>query len=384
MENIKKMISMADNKNIGIISYHREPNYGTMLQAYALAEAIRKNGFNCEYIDYYESTKPSFLRTSLRAIYHFLGFPSRGEFGFFDTKRFRGIRDAFEFFHKKYIPVSKKKFYFDTLASLSGSYDFFITGSDQTWSPAMNQSPYSINFLPFVNSAEKKRSYAPSIGTICINENFQSRLIKELCGYSFLSCRERPNCEKLSKLIGKKITYVLDPTLLLTTDDWDAIAKPAIVDEDYILAYILGTKQCIADYAERLGSETGLPVYYIITRPEYLSKTNTLDCIGPQDFIGLIKGAKYVVTDSFHGTLFSINYNKEFYSFSKREDDVKLNDNDRIVSFLSELGIEGRFIKDSDSHNLIGINPIDYEKVNKILNGLRSESREYLDRLLVS
>ena len=156
----------------------------------------------------------------------------------------------------------------------------------------MNRSPYSINFLPFVNSNERKRSYAPSIGTIRINKDYQSRLIKELWSYSFLSCRERPNCEKLSQLLGKKITYVLDPTLLLTTDDWDAVAKQAKVGEDYILAYILGTKQCIADYAERLGCETGLPVYYIITRPEYLSKTNILDCIGPQEFIGLIKGAK--------------------------------------------------------------------------------------------
>ena len=375
---------MTNNKRIGIVSYHREPNYGTMLQAYALAEAVRKIGYNSEYVDYYESTKPSLLIRCLRTAYHFLRLPSRGDFGFFDSKRFRGIRDAFDAFHKDYIPVSKKKYYFDTLGSLSSSYDFFITGSDQTWSPAMNQSPYAINFLPFVSSVENKRSYAPSIGTIRINEDFQSILVKELWNYSFLSCRERPNCEKLSKLVGKEVTYVLDPTLLLTTKDWDSIAKTAKIENDYILAYILGTKQCISDYAERLGRETGLPVYYIITRPEYISKQHTLDGIGPQDFIGLIKGAKYVVTDSFHGTLFSINYNREFYSFSKRDADEIMNDNDRIVSFLSELGIERRFINDTASHKPIDMKSIDFENVNNILNNLRTQSQEYLKKLVES
>ncbi len=375
---------MANKKNIGIISYHREPNYGTMLQAYALAEAIRKNSCNCEYIDYYESTKPFFLRTCLRTIYHILSFPSRGEFGFFDNKRFRGIRDAFDCFYKKYIPISKEKYYYDTLNNLSDSYDFFITGSDQTWSPAMNQSPYSINFLPFVNSMEKKRSYAPSIGTISISGDYQSRLIKELSSYSYLSCRERPNCDKLSGLLGKEIRYVLDPTLLLTIDEWNSVAKSTQINGDYILAYILGTKQCISDYAERLGLDTGLPVYYIITRPEYFSKQHTLDRIGPREFIGLISGARYVVTDSFHGTLFSINYNVNFFSFSKRNSDSLLNDNDRILAFLSELGLENRFINDAESANLINTPPIDYDKVNKIICDLRCKSQEYLNDLLLS
>lgn len=369
-------------KKIGLVSYHREANYGTMLQAYALAEAIQKHGYKCEYIDYYESLKKPALvliiRKCVSTIYHLFRLPPSGEYGFFDTYEFRGIINAFKEFHKKYIPVSPLKYYYNTLDEINNKYDYFIVGSDQTWSRSMNDTPYAINFLPFVKDVNKKRSYAPSIGTIHLEEDYKKFLIHHLKSFSYLSCRERPNCDFLSIAIGKEIHFVVDPTLLLCREDWNTISTPPNINIKYILAYILGTKQCVSEFAERLGKEKGLPVYYIITRPEYLNKENVLNNVGPSEFIGLIRNAEYIVTDSFHGTLFSINYGKNFYSFNKRNTNEGI-DNDRILVFLNELNLNDRFRIDDDYR----LSPdIDYYKHEKVLKELRESSTKYLLSLL--
>ncbi|WP_187367648.1 polysaccharide pyruvyl transferase family protein [Bacteroides bouchesdurhonensis] len=370
-------------KKVGIVSYHREANYGTMLQAYALAAAIKKCGTDCEYIDYYETLLPpayiSILRRCLSNLYHFLHLPSRGDFGFFDSYEFRGILKAFTKFHEKYIPLSKDSYYFNTLGDLEDKYEFFITGSDQTWSKAMNMNPYAINFLPFIKDYNKKRSYAPSMGTIHLDSDFKDTLIQELAKFSFASCRERPNCNALTPMIGHKIHYVVDPTLLLTKDDWNTIAIPPLIQGKYILAYILGTKKCISQFAEKIGREKSLPVYYIITRPEYLNKKNALNNVGPSEFLGLIRDAEYVVTDSFHGTIFSINYGVNFYSFNKRNNEDRISDNDRISVFLEELELSDRFRQDDDAR----ISPdINYNNSTIFLNKLRDMSMQYLLSLL--
>lgn len=364
---------------IGLISYHREPNYGTMLQAYALAEAIKQLNCTCEYIDYYEMNKRSLFRKILgglfNKLYRILNLPERWEFDFFYRTEFKKIRNKFKSFHSLYIPRSSKEFFHDTIYQIEHEYDYFIVGSDQTWSKALNQLETNINFLQFVRDTNKKRSYAPSIGTTTIDDIYKERLKKELFTFKYLSCRERPNCNFLSDLLGREVEYVLDPTLLLNSKDWDKIAATSIIPGDYILAYILGEKQCISDFAEKLGQEYNLPVYYILTRPYYLKKEKLLDNVGPTEFLSLIKNAKYVITDSFHGSIFSINYKVNFYSFSKR---VEGGDNDRIITFLRELDLEERYHEDSD----MSVKPnIDFDEVHIKLNLLRETSQRYLKKI---
>lgn len=370
-------------KKIGLVSYHREANFGTMFQAYALAEVIKQSGKACEYIDYYESLKKpvfySFIRKLAGQLYHLLRLPSRGDFGFFDSLEFRDILNAFNSFHSKYIPVSKERYFYNSLNGIEDEYDLFIVGSDQTWSKAMNMNPYSINFLPFIEDHNKKRSYAPSIGTIHINKEFERRLKRELSSFSYISCRERPNCVSLSSLLGKDVYYVLDPTLLLTKSEWLKVAHPFNLTEKFILAYILGSKKCVADFAEKLGKANGLPVYYLITSPEYLDRQNSLSAVGPSEFISIISQAEYVVTDSFHGTIFSINFNRQFYSFAKRESSESSIDNDRISCFLKEVHLENRFKKDDDVHFEADI---EFGEVNKIVSQLRKESYNYLSLVI--
>lgn len=366
---------------IGLVSYHREPNYGTMLQAYALAYAIEREGTSCSYLDYRYVRKPLWRKLALKFA-NALGLVKPGEFAFFDTKEFRHIRDKFAFFHRNYIPVSKRIYYADNIKSALNDYDMFMVGSDQTWSPYMNRNPHSINFLQFVEEETKKCAYAPSFGTLRIAKEYGELLSAHLNSFKYISCRERQNCAYLSSLLHRDITYVVDPTLLLTAKEWNEIAiAPKLDNATYILAYILGEKSCIAQYSEMLGKKYNLPVYYIATRPCYMRKQNVLDNVGPREFLGLIRNASVVVTDSFHGSLFSINYGVEFYSFAKREAKTEeiMNDNDRILSFLRELGLENRFKEDNDGTLEL---PIGYKTVHERLEQMRTISRLYLSKII--
>lgn len=370
-------------KKIGLISYHRDPNYGTMLQAFALANAIGKMGYDCEYLNYYEYNRPSLIKIVLSNLHKFvkraLRLKGKDEYDFFNSPDFKKITNQFRSFHDSYIPHSKTKFYYNTINSAKTEYDFFIVGSDQTWSEAVNKVGTTINFLEFEENKNKKRSYAPSIGTIHISENYLETLTSKLKDFRNLSCRERPNCKLLESRLASKVEYVLDPTLLLCSSDWDKYIGKPIIKGSYILAYILGTRECISRFAEKLGEYYKLPVYFILTRPGYLCKDNLLSSIGPFDFINLIKNASFIVTDSFHGTIFSLNYGKNFYSFTKRLGNQEFLDNDRIGAILDEFDLGDRLLKD-DSSDILDY--IDYSRINPKLESLRESSWAYLKTII--
>lgn len=363
---------------VGLISYHCEPNYGTMLQAYALAKALKLTGTECEYLRYNNFPKPNILYKCVRSIVRFFIPAKTGAFDFFDTDAFKETKDAFDKFHDTNIPCSKVEYFSNTIKDSNSIYDRFIVGSDQTWSEYMNRFATSANFLEFVSDNNKKASYAPSIGSLSISESFKSRLILVLSSFRYLSCREEPNARMLSKALGKDVKYVIDPTLLLSPEQWNELAvAPELPKKKYVLAYILGEKQCISDYAERLGKSCDLPVYYVLTRPMYLEKNNCLTGVGPSEFIGLIRDAAYVVTDSFHGTAFCINYGTQVYSFTKRPSlsGEKSLDNDRIRLLLEEFDLVNRMKEDTDCSLEKDYDPNDYQKK---LESFRESSTEYL------
>lgn len=194
-----------------------------------------------------------------------------------------------------------------------------------------------------------------------------------------LSCRERQNCNLLESELLDKVEFVLDPTFLLSPSDWNSYIHEPIIEGKYILAYILGTRECISKFAEKLGEHNNLPVYYILTRPEYLSKDNLLKTIGPFDFVNLIENASFIVTDSFHGTILSINFEKNFYSFTKRDGSATTIDNDRIGTVLQEFELNDRLLNDEFANEL---GSIDYIRVKSKLENLRESSLNYLKTII--
>lgn len=369
-------------RKIGLFSFHKDPNYGTMCQAYALARAIQKLGHNAEYIRYeaipYRSPVKVAIINLIKTVCQNLGirYGLKTEYSYLRSKEFRKLKDRYKRFHHLYIPVSNSIYYLDTIQQVENKYDYFIVGSDQTWSSYCNTNPSTPFYLSFIQDGKKKRSYAPSIGSTHTTEEYKLRLKNELSSFNSLSCRENHNARMLSELLGKKVEYVLDPTLLLSPDDWQVLEKPVPMPASYVLCYILGTKACISDYAEKLGEQRGLPTYYIVTRPEYNKKENALKDISPEQFLWLLHHATYVVTDSFHGSMFSINFKKEFFSFAKRETIESTGiDNDRIMDFLSYFHIEDRFINDGEFRIPT---ELDYSAIEEQLSSMRSSSYEYL------
>jgi len=375
-------------KKIALFSCHNDPNYGSMLQAYALVFALRKLGYDSEYINYSLGKDP---KTPLGILKRIIKCPLRkfldiampkkpkGEFGFYKTVDFAETMTAYERFHTRYIPVSAKKYYSDTVNRKFHVEDYcnYIVGSDQTWSPHQYH-PQKLYFLDFCDF-QKKNAYAPSLGTVELSDDYINILIDKLHSFDHLSCRELINSRRLSELLGREVMHVLDPTLLLTSEDWDKVAKQPSINENYILAYILGEKDRVIDFAERLGREKKLPVYYVVTRPRYLNMHNSLNGIGPDDWVGLIKNARYVVTDSYHGCLFSVNYKVSFYAFSKREGKINQLDNVRILEFLEMIGLKNRF---QDENAALLLNDIDFSTIESKLQSLRVKSINYLSSCL--
>ena len=372
---------MSDGK-IALISVHSDPNYGSMLQAYALSAALNRLGYINEYINYSPNKERShYIQSCINLVKKciFILHGSRchvTEYSYWKTKEFRKQRKLFSLFHDKYIRSSPQKYNKNTISKSQDVYRKFFVGSDQTWSQLTTKAPYNLFFLDFVKDPYKKASYAPSIGSVSLSQSYLNLLSSKLRTFSFLSCREKQNADTLTTYIGRKVFYVLDPTFLLSKGEWLKLSEFIKMPEDYILCYILGTKKCISDYAQRLGKEKKMPVYYIVTRPEYLNCNNALRNVSVGQFLYLLNNAKYVITDSFHGTILSINMSTNFYSFAKREQGNGLNDNDRILDFLQVIHLENRFKAD----NAISFEAdIDYDKVHGYLNNLKKQSFEYLE-----
>ena len=245
-------------KRIALISVHNEPNYGSVLQSYALAYAIRKEGYICEYLNYTPVPSPSSFKSKakklVKSLFHRLGLldQSKSEYSFWQTEAFKKQWLLFSDFHEKRIPYSRTLYDPTTIAIANTYYDSFIVGSDQTWSPFVTQQRYNINFLEFVEQGKFKGAYAPSLGTCRLPEDYVKKLQDKLSDFRYLSCREKLNADTLTSYLGRKVEYVLDPTLLISSGEWSMISKPVDIPQSYILCYILGTKQCISDFADYL------------------------------------------------------------------------------------------------------------------------------------
>lgn len=373
------------NMKIGIISPYSSQNYGTVLQAFALAHVLESKGAECEYINYRtwkRGDKVDYIKFLLRHPLYLLSKRWTQHVNRHDLK-YSHVRDSWfsevirknEEFVSKYIPNSTELFTYDTLSNLRAQYNKIIVGSDQTWSP-FHELIYSMFFLDLYKYG-KSYSYAPSLGTTKPCKTFLKYLSGKVNRLSLASCREVCNSRVLTEMSNKDVTCVLDPTLLIDRNGWKPYFEPVEgMPDKYILCYILGERADISELAENMGKEMNLPVYYISTRDIYRSKVNHLDSVGVGNFLWLIDNASWVITDSFHSTIFSINFNRNFYCFDKMPGDRY--DNGRLQDMLMQVGLEDRLLKTTiDSYSIV-----DYKEMNSILNKRREESMIFIDQII--
>nr|WP_302467861.1 polysaccharide pyruvyl transferase family protein [Bittarella massiliensis (ex Durand et al. 2017)] len=361
---------------LGILTWYKTYNYGSALQAYALVSKINSLGYHAEIIQYFPNeNRLPFLRLSQfkRVIKRFL--PALVRRLFWSQYKIKAKR--FDAFFEESIPQSSKQYTsVEELRKSCEKYTAYLCGSDQIWTPTI-QFLDPVYFLSFVPSSIGKISYAPSIGSTYIPTEKKSQMRMLISRIDYLSIREEHGATLVESLCGRRPEVVLDPTLLKDKIEWERFAIQPKFSEPYILCYFLGDRRPLREFALRLKKRTGYKLVVIPTRNKDLFFGDVREIqAGPREFVGLIQNAAYICTDSFHGTIFSINLGKNFFALQRHEIDDPENQNARLINILSRLDLSSRFITDEKSD--ADLKPIDYTSSKVKLAQERKRSLDYL------
>lgn len=322
---------------VATITFQNTTNYGASLQCYALHRALQMLGADTEVIQYDSPylNKPykmaalrekGIIRFILGNIWTLMRTPRNGNFAEFN----KNIK-----FTRTVTPA--------TIGSLESEYDLFLTGSDQVWNG--NLSGHDPNyFLGFVKDNRKKGSYAASFGFLNVPEGETEWYKKQLAGYKYYNVRETSGQKLVKELTGCDAKLTIDPTLLLKQDEWKKVMKAPNINEPYILVYQITPSRKLSEVVNKLKKQTGHKVIAIPFIMDWPHKFKSMFTIGPAEFLGLFCNASYVVTDSFHGTAFSLIFNCNFWTLSSRKES-------RITSLLEILGLGNRILYFDDAVN---------------------------------
>lgn len=359
-------------KKIGIITFHKSKSYGAVLQAYATLQVIKKMGYDAEFVDYtnyYEQNRKKILKKGINGLYSFLKCRVKEIMfrdKYWEEKAFGNILDIYDYSCSKIKSSNIQDF-------KKIKYDTIIVGSDQVWNPNITNGideTYLLNFGVTLN----RISYASSMGSYKLNESEKEIYIKNLQKFSFISVRELYSKNELQDLTDKNIKIVIDPTMLLTTNDWNTLINKFVsnskeIQQKYILSFFVGgTTDTYQEYIDYVKKELGLPAWNIhINLHQRFGIDKTLAGVTVPEFINYIKNASFIITDSFHGTVFSLLFKKNFLPLNNVLNPV------RVKELLNKFGISDRL------NNLKKINnEINYKKVNDILEKNREDSFSWL------
>lgn len=361
-------------KKIGLMTWFSYDNFGSLLQCKATMKSVEKLGYEIELINYVPKQSYSKIQNIsiilkkiiLKIIKRFLYIFSKKDMKKISLNNMNIFRKNMK---KSRLVLTKSDLFL-----LNKEYDSFICGSDQVWAPTVYDENY---FLSFVEDDNKKIAYAPSIGLPVIENKFIKENMKKLISnFIYLSTREEQGAKLIKDLIGKEAKVVLDPTLLLNKEDWEK-EMVDIKYENYILAYFLGDNKKYYIESQKIAKILNKQLLIIPTNNKDLNKKECIqDDLGPQEFISLINKADLVLTDSFHGTIFSINFHKPFITF-KRFIDNNLSQNSRIYNILKKLNLE-ELIFNNNYKIIEYAKNIDYKLVEEKLLKLRNESLNFL------
>ena len=355
-------------------------NYGGMLQAYALCSILHFEYSYCQQTAYIRYTKsmPRFYKRVLHLTKKLFYKVFNGMNFLMSVKR----KDKFYKFQELCVPHSEVYNTHNISESVAPN-DIFIVGSDQIWNPAWTEDAYFLNFVPDHNG---KIAYAASIGANEVKQDFLEHVVPYLRRFDFISVREESAKEILQPYLDQEIKVTLDPTLLLPREEWDKIAVQPTIPQPYIFVYLLGEKRAHRRLIKKFARTLGLKIAFL---PHVHFHFNPADCffadynlydVGPAEFVGLVKNAEIVITDSFHGCVFSIIYGRKFWALKRHKDSDPQNMNSRLYTLFRSLGLSDRLIADEDAdYDAAYLNKeIDYGKVEKSLDSLRKDSSDFL------
>lgn len=387
---------MNIKKKIGCVLAVRRKNhnnYGTSLQAYATIVVLHSLGYQVEIIrknisrSIFESLAliPIYLRNKaqgemLMTVNKKLAGYLLKEYNKNNEKRNKAVEEFKENFFE---PLCKYYTSYDALKEGSKNYDLCLTGSDQLWHPMGFASAFYN--LMFVDENVPKISYASSFGVSEIPKHQLAGTKKYLERFNWISVREERGKEIVESISNAKADFVCDPTMLLTKQEWEDFSQPSKhkIKEPYIFCYFLGERKDIRKRAIELQEKTGYKIVAMRHVDKYLSVDKAFGDyapydISPVDFVNLLSNAEIVLTDSFHGTIFSIIMEKKFVTFYRVNPSSKASTHSRIDSLLKRFGLESR-IDNNDIYEQ-AVKAIDYSKIRPLVNEFRSNSLALLKR----
>ncbi|MGN1191712.1 MAG: polysaccharide pyruvyl transferase family protein [Dorea sp.] len=361
---------------VAVITRHAITNYGSLLQTIATQQVIENLGYTCEIIDYvrkdesyeeHEKTllkrKPEWNNNRIKRIFYLL------------LRQPESIASGRKFAkeQKEYLHLTRRYDSPDSLKENPPVADIYMTGSDQVWGPVENGTYDDSYCLSFTD--KRKISYAASFGRTDLNEELHQYYEKWLSQYDQISVREDSAVNILTNL-GIQATQVLDPTLLLDSNDWSGMLKPVHL-RNYVLVYQLHNDKKLGEYAKKVAKKMGLPLVRISTSFHQLVRPGKfIWCPGVGEFLSYVKNAECMITDSFHGTAFAINFNTQF---------VEVLPNNRTgtrnTSILKLTGLSDRVLKNPEDIEL-AFKKIDFSNANEVIQRERKKSIKILSSMI--
>lgn len=362
-------------KRIGIATIWSD-NYGAVLQGFALQQVLKRFGYESEIIKHYRNPKNIVRQSKLKQL---TKMSPAFLFDYFKNYRQRRLwHHGFADFKKNRMSFSSDSFYRDSdFSKLNSKYDAFICGSDMLWSSDFEKD-WSFFYLTFVD-IHKTISYAPSFGKNAMTKEQLEVIGPMIRRISHLSCREEAGAEFIKNKFDLNAEHVVDPTLLLHANEWNILLdnRPSIHKKPYVLVYTF--KGSIHQGRDRIFRQLeqipNRELLFIMGEEGKYKRNKFKGYFSPAEYVLLFRDADFVVTDTFHGLIFSLIFNKPFIVLDKSRFGVS---SDRQISTLKTYGLEDRFVNEDvviDEQLL----KLDYTKINAIIEEKRNSSLHWLE-----
>lgn len=379
-------------KPIGLVTCYFHHNYGSMLQAYVTELIMQQLGLPFQTIackapiNYMQENKILYIIKKLLIADWKMRLGkmkierAKKENPMF-AKNWEIRNKAFSQFAETFFHVSPYCKNREELTKMAENYSAFLVGSDQLWrTDSVEHGYYTLEWVP---DHIRKIAYSTSIGVKEVpwfqvekNKRFMNR-------FDHIALREQSACDLVYKLTGRKVPVVLDPTLLFTGDQWLGIQQQEpLTNGKYIFCYLLGDNPSQREFIKRVKEKTGYKIVALQQLDEYIPSdeefADEAPYVGPREFLNYIRNAEYVFTDSFHCSVFSILYKKNFFTFSRFAEGAKQSTNTRIDNLLYITGLEDRRMTNDKTIEGVVNFKRNFDGVDEKLNALRKSSMDYL------
>lgn len=360
---------------VGILTFPNSVSYGACLQMVALQNTVRRMGHEVEIINYHNPYMKAekhtekgrnplkrALQRRIRLLLH------------------RRLYARFRRFEKQQVALYPTRAFTDKeqLRTLGQRYDAVICGSDQVWSPYITNTDISY-FLDFCDDSTRRVAYAPSFGVDTFPEGFEERITPELQKFHALSAREQQGKDMVERLTGRETALVTDPTWLVDAADWAAMEQShPVATGDYVLYFVVNQSPKLLKRCKDFAKQHGLKVVVVGGNPLSAAKNKdpmlayAID-IGPEQWLYLIHHAKHVFTNSFHGTAFSVLFQRDLYV------EVPGHNGSRLRQVLKSFGMEDHEVREGQK---LADTAINYEPARSVFAELREQSLAYLKEAL--